>query len=66
MSAYLTGVTTHVEDVLIVAPSKADLQHFHQLLKAEWDLSTQAGDELSYIGHHQTLPYKQRTAVSQQ
>jgi hypothetical protein len=64
---YLTVVTTHVDDLLVIAPSKADLQRFHLLLEAKWDISVQSGDELSYIGITiRRDRNNKRTAVSQQ
>jgi hypothetical protein len=64
---YLIMVTTHVDDLLIVAQSKRHHEKFRQLLQRKWDINIQEGNDLSYIG--MTIRRNRRnrtTAVSQQ
>jgi hypothetical protein len=65
--SYLIIVSTHVDDLFILAPTKRDLLAFRKLLQSKWDINIQEGNDLSYIGVTIRRDRVHRsTAISQQ
>ena len=48
--SYLTIVAVHVDDLLVAAPLDSDLQQFKKELSERFEVSTQEGNNFSYLG----------------